>query len=71
MSQTYQQVTEIILRELITNSVDFKKVNIQTYFYDLKNKTPEKYERLFFNVDNYSRDLNDILFDLNFSGRIN
>jgi len=67
--QTYQQVSKVVLNEL--NRIDSKKINLQEYFYCLKNKNPHEYERLFFNGDNYSRDLESIIFDLKLSGKLN
>ena len=66
MAQSYQQVSKVILRELMENSVDFRKTNIQKYFYNLKDKTPKNYERIFFDKNGhepYSKDLSFILDD--------
>jgi len=67
-SQTYQEVTGVVLIEL--KNINFKSTNIQEYFYQKQTENPKKYERLFFNSDNYSQDLENILFDLNFSGSL-
>jgi hypothetical protein len=64
--QSYQDVSKIILEELVLEPVDFKKVDYQKYFYELKIKEPEKYERLTFDtngVEPYSEDLSQIFFD--------
>lgn len=64
--QSYQDVSKVILEELVLEPVDFKKVNYQKYFYDLKTKEPEKYKRLAFDTNGaepYSEDLSSIFFD--------
>lgn len=66
MRQSYQEVSKVILKELVTNSVDLKKVNYQQYFYDLKMKNPENYNGLSFDTngeDPYSEDLESIFRD--------
>jgi hypothetical protein len=66
IEQTYQAVTKIILEELMTNPVDFKKVDVHTYFYNLKNKNPEKYVRLIFDINGhepFSKSLSEIFMD--------
>jgi hypothetical protein len=65
--QTYQQVSEVIERDL--RKLSNKKLNeidFQEYFYNLKQKNPKRYERLKFTNSGkpYSEDLGDILADL-------
>jgi hypothetical protein len=72
-TQTYQEVSKIILEELVLNPVDFKKKDYQEYFYNLKIKEPEKYERLTFDTNShkpYSEDLTDIFVNFFLCGFI-
>ena len=71
MDQSYQEVSRIILEELIKNPVDFKKENNQTYFYNLKLENSKKYERLFFDTNGhepFSEDLSSIFMDFKICG---
>jgi len=64
--QTYQKVARVILEELMRNPVDFRKENPHIYFYNLKMKHPEKYERLTFDTNGYEpycKDLSRIFMD--------
>ena len=61
--QSYQNVTLEILKELPV------KGNIQNYFFKLKEKYPDRFQRLMFDTNGgkpFSEDLEDILFDLKF-----
>jgi len=51
--QSYQEVSRVILEELMVNPVDFRKKNPHIYFYNLKLENPEKYERLTFDTNGY------------------
>jgi hypothetical protein len=71
MWQSYQEVSRIILEELVNNPREFQGLEHHQYFFDLKNKYPEKYKRLFFNVNGsipYSKDLSDIFMDFKVCG---
>ncbi len=66
LKQSYQEVSKVILEELVLNPVDFKKVNPHIHFYDLKLKNPEDYEGLIFDTNGhepYSKDLSSIFLD--------
>jgi hypothetical protein len=72
--QTYQQVSKVILEELVANPVSFKKVDYHEYFYNLKIKNPEKYERLGFDTNGgtvYCKDLSSIFMDFMICGFMN
>ncbi|MEK6833143.1 MAG: hypothetical protein AABY32_03775 [Nanoarchaeota archaeon] len=71
LKQSYQEVSKVILEELVLNPVDFKKTNPQIYFYDLKLKHPEDYGGLIFDINGhepYSKDLNSIFMDFKICG---
>ena len=80
MEQTYQEVAKIVAEDLkkLRTSRGFdtlgevnKKLNVQKYFYDLKSKYPEKYERLMFDTNGhepFSKDLEEILSDFRVCG---
>jgi len=71
MGQSYQEVSRVILEELMVNPVDFRKENPHIYFYNLKLENPEKYERLVFDTNGYepySKDLSSIFMDYKLSG---
>ena len=64
-NQSYQEVTLEVQKEL-----PLIKKDVQLYFFKLKDKYPKRFERLMFDDNGhkpYSKDLNDILFDLKFS----
>jgi hypothetical protein len=68
-NQTYQELIQVILKELKDSRPDFKEVEPQDYFYNLKLKYPEKYKELTFNVKTktqapFSRDLSAIFSHL-------
>jgi len=66
IGQSYQEVSKTILEELVLNPIDFNKRNYQEYFYNLKLKEPERYERLMFDTNGhepYSEDLSQIFSD--------
>jgi hypothetical protein len=66
IEQTYQQLTQEILKELPN-----VKGNIQIYFYKIKKENPKRFERLFYNTNGHiphSEDLENILFDLSIAG---
>lgn len=66
ITQTYQEVSKVILEGLVANPVDFKKTNLQAYFYGLKEENPIKYEGLVFDTNGhepYSEDLSHIFRD--------
>jgi hypothetical protein len=66
MVQSYQEVSGVILEELVANSVNFKEVDYQKYFYNLKMKKPENYEGLVFDTNGdkpYSENLSSIFMD--------
>ena len=71
INQTYQEVSKVILEELVKNPVDFKEVNYQIYFHDLKLKCPEKYEALRFDINGhepFSKELSGIFIDFKICG---
>jgi len=66
ISQTYQELFEEVKNELpfVTNK------DIQEYFWRLKQIEPERFERMMFDTNGhkpYSKDLSDILMDINIS----
>jgi len=70
MDQSYQEVSRVILEELMVNPVDFKKENSHIYFYNLKMKHPEKYEGLTFDTNGhepYCEDLSSIFMEYKIS----
>ena len=71
--QFYQQVSKVILEEIVLNPIDFKKNDYQAYFYKLKGKEPEKYKRLTFDTNRaepYCKDLSRIFDNLFLCGFI-
>lgn len=69
--QTYQEVTEVIikdLKELKKSGVKaLDDIDVQDYFYKRKLKSPELYERLNFDTNGhkpFSEDLSSIISDL-------
>jgi hypothetical protein len=73
VGQSYQEVSRVILEELVRNPVKFKDLEHHKYFYYLKMKEPKKYERLTFDTNGgtpYSRDLSEIFLDFKTCGLI-
>jgi len=69
--QTYQEVSKVILEELVKNPVVFKGLEHHQYFYDLKIKYPKRYERLIFDTNGsepYCKDLANIFMDFKICG---
>lgn len=68
--QFYQEVSIVIMRELVKSKVNLKETDPQDYFYNLKSKYPKKYEGLTFdtNGEPFSKDLSSILFDFKVCG---
>jgi hypothetical protein len=74
--QTYQQISDIIEEDLKALRVKMGfdtlgELNAQEYFYHLKLKNPEKYERLSFDGNGhkpFSKDLEQIFSDFRISG---
>ena len=57
--------SKIVLKELVTNPVSFKKLDYHKYFYTLKIKNPEGYKGLLFDTNGsepLSKDLGDMFF---------
>ena len=72
MSQTFQQVSKKILKEMehIPDNVD----DLHIYFYELKKKFPKQFERLLFDTNGflpYSEDLCEILSHAKMAGQLN
>jgi hypothetical protein len=70
MSQTYQQVTAEVVNAM--QGIDYKKMDFQKYFFNLKQKDPDRFERLVFDENGlkpFSEDLESILLDLKISGQ--
>lgn len=83
MRQTFQKLTQIIKWDLLElrdkrekgfsgcGFYDFSKFDFQDYFYEKKQKNPNRYERMFFNTNGqkpYSEDLEQIRTGLIASG---
>ncbi len=49
----FQEVSMVILEELLKDSVELKKLPLQVYFYNLQLKEPEKYVKLEFDTNSY------------------
>jgi hypothetical protein len=74
IKQTYQEVSKVILEELVVNPTNFKKLEHHKYFYDLKLKNPKKYERLTFDTNGaepYCETLSSIFSDFRRCGFMN
>lgn len=68
MNQTYQEVSREVEKEY-PNVVG----DPQDYFYELKKKEPERFERLFYDENGskpFSKTLFTILFELRIAGKI-
>ena len=68
--QSYQEVTKEIIKE-ISFFKELKNVDIHKYFFDLKKKEPNRFERLLYDTNGHipiSNTLDDILQDLMLCG---
>ncbi|MEK6833144.1 MAG: hypothetical protein AABY32_03780 [Nanoarchaeota archaeon] len=74
ISQEFQEVSIVVLEELLKNPDDFKKFPPHVYFYNLQMKEPEKYGKLDFDTNGYlpyCNDLNNLFNEFIKSGLVN
>ena len=72
MNQSYQEAVAEVREELIKNGDKIYNKDYQQYFFDLKQKYPERFKKVLFNEDEpkpFSRDLENMLRDLSFRER--
>ena len=66
MSQSYQEVSKEVIKEIQEEKLAKTSLQYQFYFYNLKQNQPARFERLMFDTnsrDPFSDDLENILFD--------
>jgi hypothetical protein len=75
LNQSYQEVSKMIKEDLINLRNEgietLGEIDVQGYFFDKKKKSPERYERLIFDINGqkpFSKDLSSILNDFRISG---
>ena len=74
ISPEFQEVSIVILEELLKDSVEIKKLPLHVYFYNLQMKEPEKYGKLDFDTNNYlpySKELSNLFNEFIKGGLVN
>ena len=73
MTQSYQEVSREVRKELIHMVKITPQPDVQKYFFELKQQDPSRFERLGFDTNGaepYSKTLSDIIFDMVLCGDI-
>ena len=73
MSQSYQEVSKEVIKEIKEEKLAKTSLQYQFYFYNLKQNQPARFERLMFDTNcqkPFSGDLEDILFDYLLAGTL-